>query len=78
MVVLAEVMGVARVPFQVAEADAHVVDERSGDGDGDADAKDGMRYGQWVEVAVAQKELTGDESPEQGDGSEDGVGQMSE
>ena len=63
---------------EVAEADTHVADDWAGDGDGEADAEDGVGDRQRVEVAITQKELTGDESPEQGDGSEDGVGQMSE
>lgn len=41
MVVLAEVM--VMMIGEVAEADAHVVIERAGDGDGDRDAEDRVR-----------------------------------
>ena len=63
---------------EVAEADAHVVDEWSGDGDGERDAERGVRDGERDDVAVVKEEQAGDESPDECDGREDGVGQMRE
>jgi hypothetical protein len=78
MVVLAEVMGVVSMIVQVSEADAHVVIQWAGDGDGHADAEDGVGDGQRIEVAIAQKEKAGGETPHRCDGREDGVGQVGE
>lgn len=63
---------------QVAEADAHVMVYRSGDGDGDGNTHDGVRHGQWIEVAVLNEEQAGGETPDQGDRREQWIGQMSE
>jgi hypothetical protein len=40
-----------RAISEIAQPDAHVVQNIRGDGDGDADAKDGMRDGQRIDVA---------------------------
>jgi hypothetical protein len=76
MVVLAAVMVMA--VGKVAEADAHVVTDGAGDGESYRDAKDGVGDGQGIEVTVAEEEEAGGESPEGGDGGEDGVGQVGE
>ena len=63
---------------QVAEADAHVMVYRSRNGDGDGDSHDGVRNGQWIEIAVLKKEQAGGKAPYQCDRCEQGIGQMSE
>lgn len=61
---------------EVAEADAHVADDRVGEGDGEGDAEDRVGDGQGVEVAVAQEEQAGGESHDEGHGGEDGAGEV--
>ncbi len=61
---------------EVAAADTHIVIQRARNGDGDGDSKDGVRNGQGIEVAVAEKDETRGKAPDQGDRGENGVGQM--
>ena len=51
---------------EVAEADAHIVIQRAGNGDGDGDAKDCVGYGRNIKVTVAQKNEAGGVAPEKG------------
>ena len=62
----------------VAEPDVHVVEDGCGNGDGDADAEDGMGDGERIDVARANEDETGRQSPDQREGCEDRVGQMRE
>ena len=64
------------VEAEEAETDTHVVDEWWRDGDRESDAESGVRDGERNDVAVVEEEQAGEESPEQRDGREDGVGQM--
>jgi len=61
---------------EVAEANAQVADDVDGDGRRERDAEERVGEGERVEVAVAQEESAGDESPDQGEGGEDGIRQM--
>ena len=64
--------------FQIAEADAHVMRDRTGETDRDANAEDRVGDGQRVKVAIAQKEKTGCQAKDQGRHGEDGAGKVSE
>ena len=61
---------------EIAQPDAHVMVHRGWNRDGERDAQDGVRQGQGVEIAVAEKEQAGGESPKQCDGRENGAGHM--
>ena len=67
-------MGVA--VGEVAQPDAHIVVHRRWNGDGERDSQDGVRQGQRIEIAIVEKEQAGGEAPKQGDGHENGAGQM--
>ena len=40
---------------EVAQADAHIVGDRTREGDGDADSEDSVGDSEWVEVAVIEE-----------------------
>ena len=63
---------------EVAQTGAHVVGDGAGEGDGQADAQDGVGEGERVEIAVAQEEKAGDQSPDQRDWGEDRAGEVGE
>lgn len=71
-------MRVAAAVSQVAEAHAHVVGERTGQGDGEADAKDGVGERKGVQIAVVQEEQAGNEPPDQRHRGQDGAGHVGE
>ena len=77
VVALAEVKRL-RTVVEIAEADAHVVQQGRGNGDGDADAEDGVGDGQRIDVARADEDEAGGESPDQRQRREDRIGQMGE
>ena len=49
---------------EIAEAYPHVMVHGSGNCDGDGDAEDSVRQGEWIEVAVAEKDEAGGKAPE--------------
>lgn len=61
---------------EIADADAHVVNDGRGNGDGNADAEDGVGDGEWPKVAITDKEEARREAEDQGDEGENGIGQM--
>ena len=61
---------------EVAQADAHVVIDRSGNGDGNRDPQDGVRNAKRIEIAIANKKEARGYAPDQSDRREDGIGQM--
>ena len=63
---------------EVAEADAHVVMERVWHGHCHAESHDAVGDSEGVDVPVAQKQNAGDGSPDEGDGREDWIGQVSQ
>ena len=66
MVSLAEVMVVVRTIGEIAEPDAHIVVDRTGDCDGDTDTEDGMGHGYGIDVSILKEEQAGGETPDQG------------
>ena len=69
---------VVRGVGEVAQADSHVSRDWAGDSHRKGDAEDRVREGERVKVTVMEKELAGRETPDEGDYSQDGVGQMGE
>lgn len=61
---------------EVAEAYSHVVVDRVGNGDGDAEAHDAVGDAESVDVSILKEEEASEDSPDQGNGSEDGIGDM--
>jgi len=62
--------------FEIAAADAHVVQEVIRDGDSEAHAEDSVGEGEGVEIAIAEEEDAGDRSPDESERDEDGVGNV--
>jgi hypothetical protein len=71
-------MMIGCVVKKVSAADAHVVRNGGGNGDGESDTKDGVDGSEEIEIAVAEEENAGCESPKKGKGCEDGVGEVGE
>jgi len=67
-------MGVA--VSEVVQPDAHIMVYRRRNGDGERDSQNGVHDGQRIEIAIVEKEQAGGQSPKQGDGRENGAGQM--
>ena len=65
-----------RVVAQISEAYAHVVIDSAGDSDGDGDAEDGMGDGQWIQIAIADKEQARCEAPDDRAWHEDETGNV--
>ncbi len=66
----------ARMVPEIAEADPHVMVQRIWHRNRHAEAHDSMRQPKGVDVPVAQKQNAGDGSPDEGDGSQDRIGQV--
>lgn len=77
MVVVAEVKRM-RAVVDVAQADAHVVQDIRRNGDGYADTEDGMGDGQRINVARAEEDEAGGQSPDHGQRRKDWIGQVGE
>ena len=61
---------------EVAETDAHIVVNGSGDGDADSNSEDGVRQCDGKEISIAEKDQATGKSQNQRDGDKDGIGQV--
>ena len=68
----------ARMIVEIAEADPHVTMQRARNSYRNAKSHDAVGYAEGVDVAVAKEQDAGDDSPNEGDGGEDRIRQMSE
>ena len=71
-------LGPRRMISEIAKANPHVANDRAGHANRKSDAQDGVRDGQRIEVAVAQKEEARCETPDERADRQDRVGQVGE
>src|SRR5271165_667066 len=64
--------------MQIAQSDTHVAVNVIGDGNGETESQNAVSHTQRVEIAIAQEEKAGDDSPDKRDGREQRIGEVGE
>ena len=64
--------------MQVAQSDTHVSMDVIGHSDGETDSQNAVGYAERVQIAIAQEEKAGDDSPDKREDCEQWIGDVGE